>query len=87
MIGEKQIMGRDSDKSHVTYSHSDTASDKYYSFSGSYDFGTTWMELLEDYINFLSGIYGYDIREKVEFVDHWEFNDKINQKYNSMFDE
>ena len=36
-------------------------------FSRNYEYGTPWDEVLRDFIQYLSGIYGYDISDKVKY--------------------
>ena len=52
------------DDNHFSYQYSDD--DRSWSFNRKYELGTPWDEVLKDYIDFLSSVYGYDIRSKVE---------------------
>lgn len=46
----------------------------------TYDSFIPWSVVLRDFINFLSGIYGYDIGESVKFTTFEERLDRIREE-------
>ena len=53
-----------------------------WSFSKTYDDATPWDTVLTDFLQFLSGVYGYDIRDKVSF----ETLEEKTERLSSMFE-
>ena len=53
-----------------------------WAFSKAYDDATPWDTVLTDFLVFLSGVYGYDIRDKVSF----ETLEEKTERLSSMFD-
>ena len=54
------------DKMFFDFTHS--SEDGNWTFNKNYDYGTQWSTVLTDFLNFLSGIYGYSIHNKVEYL-------------------
>lgn len=49
-----------------------TSDDGNWQFSRNYEYGTPWDEVLKDFLDYLSGVYGYDINKKVSFTTQGE---------------
>ena len=47
----------------------------------SYDDDTAWTSPLLDFAEFLSTIYGYDVREKIRFLDKYGVSDFRSEQY------
>lgn len=54
------------------FSFDHQSSDGNWRFSRNYEYGTPWDEVLKDFIDYLSGVYGYDINKKVSFITQGE---------------
>lgn len=54
------------DKMYFAFSHS--SQDGNWNFNREYDDGTPWDDVLKDFLDFMSGVYGYDISKKVSFT-------------------
>lgn len=52
-----------SDEFYFSFTH--TSDDGNWQFSKNYEYGTPWDTILKDFLDYLSGVYGYDIRSKV----------------------
>jgi len=65
------------DEMNFRYSHESI--DGEWIFSKDYEYGVSWDEVLRDFISFLSGIYGYDIKSKVSFETLNDKLDRINK--------
>ena len=68
------------DDNYFSYQYSDD--ERNLSFHRKYEFDTPWDEVLKDYIDFLSFVYGYDIRDKVSF----ETLEEKTERLSSMFE-
>lgn len=40
-----------------------------------------WTSVVDEFLNFLSSIYGYDIREQVEYLSYAEKKLKLEERY------
>ena len=69
------------DVSTVSYSYFDPSSGEQLNRTVSYEYATSWNDILSDFINFLSCVYGYDIRNKVD-IKHNTFSDDIEVDFN-----
>ena len=54
-----------SDEFYFSFDHQ--SSDGNWRFSRSYEYDTPWDTVLQDFLDYLSGVYGYDISKKVSF--------------------
>lgn len=54
-----------SDKFFFSFVHA--GNDGNWSFDRNYEYGTSWDVVLQDFLQYLSGIYGYDISQKVSY--------------------
>ena len=54
------------DEFYFSFDHQ--SNDGNWRFSRSYEYGTPWDTVLEDFLDYLSGVYGYDINKKVSFT-------------------
>lgn len=53
-------------KMSMTFSSYDEHTSRHHSFSSDYDSVAPWYDIMEDFITFLSTVYGYNIREHIE---------------------
>lgn len=53
------------DEFYFSFTH--TSNDGNWQFSRNYEYGTPWDDVLKDFLDFMSGVYGYDISKKVSF--------------------
>lgn len=53
----------------------------------TYDDSITWDAILRDFIDFLSGIYGYDIGDQVKFRSLSQKIQELEEEYDWSFDE
>jgi hypothetical protein len=51
------------DEFYFAFTH--TSDDGNWQFSKNYAYGTPWDTILQDFLDYLSGVYGYDLRKKV----------------------
>ena len=56
------------DKMYFDYSHVSEGGN--WSFNKNYEYGTTWNTVLTDFLSYLSGIYGYNLHEKVTYKNN-----------------
>mgnify|MGYP003353081267 CR=1 FL=1 len=68
----------------MNFNYTHTSIDGDWMFSKEYEYGTPWDTILTDFLSFLSGIYGYDIKSKVEFET---LEDKVNRLNEHFGDE
>ena len=54
-----------SDNFYFTFTHN--SDDGNWEFSKNYPYGTSWDTVLTDFLSFMSGVYGYNIAEKVNY--------------------
>ena len=54
------------DEFYFSFTH--TSNDGNWQFSRNYEYGTPWDTILKDFLDFMSGVYGYDISKKVSFT-------------------
>ena len=52
------------------FSFSHQSSDGTWHFNKTYEYGTTWPTVLTHFLNFLSGVYGYNINGKVDYPEN-----------------
>ena len=50
------------------FSFSHHSDDGNWNFDKNYPYGTPWSTVLTDFLSFLSGVYGYNVSERVEYV-------------------
>lgn len=53
------------DKMFFDFTHS--SEDGNWTFTKNYDYGTKWSTVLTDFLSFMSGVYGYNLHEKVNY--------------------
>jgi len=58
------------DEFYFSFDHQ--SSDGNWRFSRNYEYGTPWDAVLKDFLDYLSGVYGYDISKKVAFTTQSE---------------
>ena len=56
------------DKMYFDYSH--VSEEGNWCFNKHYEYGTTWNTVLTDFLSYLSGIYGYNLHEKVTYKNN-----------------
>jgi hypothetical protein len=61
----------------LTYSYTDSSVGEHTTRTLQYENTTRWDDILEDFIGFLSCVYGYNIREKIQIEGN--FWDKFEE--------
>lgn len=56
-------------KSYLSFNFTDNYTGQHASSSYQYEECTPWDNLLNDFVSFLSGVYGYDIHQYVKITD------------------
>lgn len=56
------------DKMFFSFIHS--SEDGNWDFNKSYDYGTKWSTVFTDFLSFMSGVYGYNLHEQVDYKDN-----------------
>lgn len=49
--------------------------------------GTTWPVVLEQFLDFLGSVYGYDIRKQVKYATFTERMEALSEDYPEAFDD
>lgn len=52
-------------RNHYTFVYRNLSESRTVEHSQSFEDGTTWTEVLQAFVNFLNGVYGYDVSSKV----------------------
>lgn len=48
---------------------------------------TTWCVVLDEFLSFLSSVYGYDIRDKVKYKSLFDKMETLSEDYPEAFDD
>ena len=49
------------------FSFTHSSEDGNWDFTKTYDYGTKWSTVLTDFLSFMSGVYGYNLHEQVDY--------------------
>jgi len=74
------------DNGTVRFGFTHISEDGDWNFDKYYEYGIPWDMVLNDFISFLSGIYGYDIRNKVKFETTEEKIERLSKELGEELD-
>lgn len=63
----------DVSRNHFSFSFVNPEDDRRITVDRSFEYDVTWPSVLQEFVDFLSGVYGYDISRKIK-VQQYPFN-------------